>query len=331
MIEPSIVHSLLAHGVKRAVAAEPMSRHTSWRIGGPADYLCVVEEEEQLAGAVDVAVKNGLPWLVLGGGNNVLVSDRGIAGLVILNRLRGITIEPASAPSDAPRQVACGAGVFFARAAQYTAKRGYTGLEWGIAIPGTVGGGVVNNAGAHAADVAGALISADVLDASGHRRTLSAANLKYQYRQSMLKTPHTVQSSAVVTSCRFRIEAADSATALARVEQLREHRLRTQPVKEASAGSTFTNPPNDYAGRLIEAAGLKGHTIGGAQISPLHANFILNIGGARASDVIELVCLARTTVAGRFGVILHPEIQFVGRWNPQELGALLENGAKSDE
>src|SRR5947209_9080988 len=201
-----ILEALTGAGVKRALASGPMRRHTSWRIGGPADYLCVAEDVSQLRAAVSVALSHGLPWLVLGGGNNVLVSDRGIAGLVILNRLRGIAVEGDDSEGF---RVACGAGVFFARAAQYTAKRGYTGMEWGIAIPGTVGGGVVNNAGAHSSDVAGALLSADVMNAAGESERLTPQALQYRYRHSALKTPHTEQSHLVVTSCRLRIEPAD--------------------------------------------------------------------------------------------------------------------------
>jgi UDP-N-acetylmuramate dehydrogenase len=327
MTVDDVVEYLRVHGLSRATAAEPMSRHTSWRIGGPADYLCVAEDLDQLLAAVRTAVRFEIPWLVLGGGNNVLVSDRGIEGLVILNRLRGIAIEESSDEGDGRHQLACGAGVFFAKAAQYTAKRGFTGMEWGIAIPGTVGGGVVNNAGAHSSDVAAALVDADVLDAAGESRRVSPADLQYHYRRSLLKTPHALQSRLVVTSCRFRIYPGDAAEALNKVEELRQHRRRTQPVKEASAGSTFTNPPGDFAGRLVEATGLKGHRIGGAQISPLHANFILNSGGAVAADVLALIRLARDTVFRQYGMDLQPEVQFVGRWRPEELEPVFGDAA----
>lgn len=317
MTDDQVLSALHAAGIKRADKDAPMAKQTSWRIGGSADYLCVAEDEQQLEAAVQIASEHGLPWLVLGGGNNVLVSDAGIAGLVILNRLRGIEIE------DGP-QVACGAGVFFARAAQFTAKHGYAGMEWGIAIPGTVGGGVVNNAGAHGSDISRSLVSADLMDASGHRERLTAGDLAYRYRQSALKTPHAEQSRAVVTSCRFRLQKADPAEAMARVEELRQHRLRTQPVKEASAGSTFKNPDGQHAGALIDQAGLKGHRIGGAQIAPLHANFILNNGSATASDVVALIRLAQSRVRDEFGVRLEPEVQFVGRWPQETLRSLLE-------
>lgn len=313
-----VLEVLRAAGVKRAEKDASMARQTSWRIGGPADYLCVVEDEEQLEAAIAVAREHGLPWLVMGGGNNVLVSDDGIEGLVILNRLRGIAIE------DGPL-VACGAGVFFARAAQFTAKQGYTGMEWGVAIPGTVGGGVVNNAGAHGSEISRSLVSADVLDPNGHRERLTPEDLSYRYRQSVLKMPVAAQSRMVVTSCRFRLQVGSPEAATARVEELRRHRLQTQPVKEASAGSTFKNPEGGHAGALIDRAGLKGYRIGGAQIAPLHANFILNQGGARADDVVQLIRLAQRQVRDQFGVRLEPEVQFVGRWSEEPLRSVLES------
>lgn len=317
----AVTDDLLRAGVKRVTERQPMAKYTSWRIGGPADYLCVVEEEEQLRAAVEVAKQHSIPWLVLGGGNNVLVADDGIDGIVILNRLRGIAIERPANGSDGPI-VACGAGVFFARVAQYTAQRGYTGMEWGIAIPGTVGGGVVNNAGAHWSDVSRSLVSVDILDEDGREQRVTPARLAYQYRESALKTSHTTQTLMVVTACRFRVEPGNAQESTRRVEELRLHRMRTQPVKEASGGSTFKNPPSRHAGALVDQAGLKGHRSGGAQIAPLHANFILNTGDATASDVFDLIRLARSTVRNRFGITLEPEIQFVGRWQPEMLAAI---------
>jgi UDP-N-acetylmuramate dehydrogenase len=196
-------------------------------------------------------------------------------------------------------------------------------MEWGIAVPGTVGGGVVNNAGAHWSDVSRALTSASVVDDEGRQERLAAADLAYRYRQSALKMAHTTQSKLVVTSCRFGLRQDDPEAALARLEKLRQHRLRTQPVKEASAGSTFKNPEGGHAGALIDRAGLKGRRVGGAQIAPLHANFILNLGGARAADVLELMSLAQREVLRQFGVRLEPEVQFVGRWQEDTLRPIL--------
>jgi UDP-N-acetylmuramate dehydrogenase len=317
--DDSVLRALAESRLRRFGAGEPMSRHTSWRIGGPADYFCVVEEFSQLQAAVRVARDHDLPWLVLGGGNNILVSDAGVEGLVILNRLRGLAL----AAYDSGAALVCGAGVFFARAAQYSAQHGYTGMEWGIAVPGTVGGGVVGNAGAHWSDVSRSLLSADVADAAGRVERLAPDDLAYRYRQSALKTPHTTQTRLVVVSCQFAVQPERPEAALARLEELRQHRLRTQPVKEASAGSTFKNPPDSFAGALIEAVGLKGRIEGRARISPLHANFILNLGGATAADVVALMGLARQRVWVRFGVLLEPEVQLVGRWSQDVLHSLL--------
>lgn len=313
MSEGQVLAALTGAGLKRVAAGQPMARYTSWRIGGPAEYFGIAEVPGQVRAAVRVARENRIPWLILGGGNNVLVADEGIEGLVILNRLRGIAIERDTDDAGSA-SLACGAGVFFAKAAQYTAQRGYTGMEWGIAIPGTVGGGVVNNAGAHWSDVSRALASADVLDAEGRQERLTPDDLAYRYRQSALKTPHATESRLAVIACRFHLAPDSPEAVVRRVEELRLHRLRTQPVKEASAGSTFKNPPGDHAGALIDRAGLKGHRIGGAQIAPLHANFILNVGNATAADVLALIRLARDEVRARFGVTLEPEVQFVGRW-----------------
>jgi UDP-N-acetylmuramate dehydrogenase len=311
----SFLQRLREIGLKRATSGEVMSRHTSWRIGGPADYFCVVEEEWQLEQIVELARERRLPWLVLGGGNNVLVADQGIEGLVILNRLRGIEI----GHDEAGPLARCGAGIFFARAAQFTARKGYAGMEWGIAIPGTVGGGVVTNAGAHWSDVSRSLIFATTLDSAGRRDTLSPDDLAYRYRQSALKSSLINTTNIVVTGCSFRLVADSPAAAQARVEELRQHRIRTQPVKESSAGSTFKNPPGEHAGSLIDRAGLKGHRIGGAQIAPLHANFILNVHAATACDVLALIRLAQSRVREQFGIVLEPEVQLVGRWSADTL------------
>lgn len=317
--QDTFADSLQAAGIRRVQVAEQMSRHTSWRIGGPAEYLCVVEDEAQLRNAVEVAVRFEKPWLVLGGGNNILVSDEGIEGLVILNRLRGIAIEQREGGAE----LLCGSGVFFAKAAQFSARQGFSGMEWGIAVPGTVGGGVVNNAGAHDSDVGRQLVSAMVIDAGGRGECLSATDLAYRYRQSALKRPHTTQTRLVVTSCRFRLTPDDASAALSRIEALRAHRLRTQPVKESTAGSTFKNPPGHHAGGLIDRAGLKGHRAGDAQISLLHANFIVNLGSASAADAIALIHLAQSRVRELFGVDLEPEVQFVGRWSEDLLRTVL--------
>jgi len=313
LAKPAVLEELRASGLKRVTANEPMSRHTTWRIGGPADYFGIAETAESLARAATMATRLSMPWLVLGGGSNILVSDQGIAGLVILNRIKtlDVTPEPGGATVEA------GSGVFFARLAHFTAKRGYAGLEWGVAIPGTVGAGVVNNAGAHHGDVQKALLKAEVINARGDTQVLEPSALGFTYRKSALKhsgEQPVRQTASVVTRCWFRVRVDTERSALSVIERLQAQRLETQPITEASAGSTFKNPDSDSAGRLIEAAGLKGTVQGRAEISAKHANFIVNRGNASAADVIELMRRAREVVLDRFGVCLEPEIQLVGRW-----------------
>ncbi len=182
---------------------------------------------------------------------------------------------------------------------------------------------MVNNAGAHWGDVAHALISATVADGDGLSRTMTSDDLAYHYRQSALKERSATRSRFVVTGCRFHLERDSPQASLARVDELRAHRLRTQPVKEPSAGSTFKNPPGNHAGALIESGGLKGYRLGGAQIAPMHANFILNAGGATAGDILGLMRLVQERVKDLFGVDLEPEVQFVGRWPDEALRSVL--------
>lgn len=314
-----VVADLTNAGLKRVAAGASLAEYTSWRIGGPADFFGVADTVEALAAGIAVARRHDMPWIVLGGGSNVLVADDGVEGLVILNRLRGLRIDGST--WDAPEVVA-DAGVFFARVALFTAKQGYTGLEWGVAIPGTVGAGVVNNAGAHHGDVERTLVAADAIDANGNLTQLRPDDLRYRYRGSALKTPIVRSTELVVTRARFRITSGERTRALRTIDELIRQRSETQPISQPSGGSTFKNPPDGHAGALIEEAGLKGHRVGGAEVSRRHANFIVNAGGARASDVAGLINYTRAVVQQQFGVRLETEIQFVGRWPDHAIGAV---------
>jgi UDP-N-acetylmuramate dehydrogenase len=326
-----LLAELRAAGLKRVRANEPMARHTSWRVGGPADYFVIAESREALRSAISIARHHDIPWLVLGGGSNILVADAGIEGLVILNRLKGMMIEdnPDSAPV-----LQADAGVFFARAALFTAKRGYSGLEWGIAIPGTVGAGVVNNAGAHQGDVARTLIAAEAIDADSNTIMLTPTDLGYRYRESILKVaiihPRTTSHHLVVTRCWFRIMHSSPEVALGRINELIRLRSETQPITQPSAGSTFKNPPEGPAGAYIERAGLKGLRIGGAEFSTRHANFIVNLGHASAADIAQLIRRAQEEVFRQFGVHLEPEIQFVGRWPEMCASETIQNSTDTE-
>ncbi|HZT95755.1 MAG TPA: UDP-N-acetylmuramate dehydrogenase [Chloroflexota bacterium] len=312
----NIVDELAAAGLSRARAGEPMSKHTSWRVGGPADYFGVAETAESLRRAIAVAHSHGLGFLVLGGGSNILVADSGIAGLVILNRIRSLNLEGDVNPS----RLEAGAGVFFARAALFSAKRGYSGLEWGIAIPGTVGASVVNNAGAHDGDVSRSLLETEAL-VDGKIVRLARKELQFRYRESSLKQAQAPiqETPVVITRCWFRVDRGQASESMDLITDLMEKRRRTQPIAEPSGGSTFKNPTGSSAGALIEQAGLKGNRIGGAEFSSKHANFIVNRGTATASDIVELMALAQTKVRARFGLELEPEVQLIGRWDPTEI------------
>lgn len=301
---------------KRLLRNEPLARYTAARIGGPADALLQVHGKEELAEAAEWLWSQDLPFLMLGGGSNVLVSDAGVRGVVILNRARRVRFEEEH---DRP-QVWAESGVNFGRLARQAAQRGLAGLAWAAGIPGTVGGAVVGNAGAHGGDMTRNLQLAEILhrmDSPAVRReTWPAERLEYGYRTSRLKRE---PGRAVVLDALLRLERSSTEEIQAEMERYLQHRRTTQPPG-ASMGSMFKNPPGDYAGRLIEAAGLKGARRGEAQISELHANFFVNLGQARAADVAALIELARRKVAEKFGLLLELEIEPVGEWEADQTG-----------
>lgn len=305
---------------------EPLAAYTTMKVGGPADYFVVVQTVDQLIKLVRWARKVDLPYYLLGGGSNILISDAGIRGLVIYNRCRAVRIDAAPlqcmGPVDERPYLFAESGAAMAGVARTSVKAGLTGLEWAVSVPGTVGGAVVGNAGAHGGEVKDNLEDALLLDEVGEVRTMTVANFAYDYRDSALKRRQPLQAGfkAVVLSANFRLTPGNADEISARAERFLAHRRQTQPV-EPSLGSTFVNPPGDYAGRLIEAAGLKGVQVGGAQISHRHANFIVNPGGvgaATAADVLGLLEHVQGQVHQRFGVMLEPEVQLVGAWNSEK-------------
>jgi UDP-N-acetylmuramate dehydrogenase len=282
---------------------EPLGRFTTMRVGGPADLFVVAHNRMELRALVRFARSRGVPATLLGRGSDVVISDRGIRGLVIQNRAEGSRVE-------GDRYVA-ESGVPMARAATETQKAGLTGLEFGLAIPGTVGGAVWANAGAHESDIASALEGADILTAEGTEARLAPSDLDLRYRDSRLKhVPHEI-----VLAATFRLEAAEAAIIKERLDDIRRWRQAHQPLGLPSAGSVFRNPDGDSAGRLIEAAGLKGHRIGGAVVSEKHANFIVNDQKGTAADVRRLVDLVEERVRAVHGVTLVEEVVFLGDWS----------------
>jgi UDP-N-acetylmuramate dehydrogenase len=286
---------------------EPLARFTTMRVGGPADLFATVHNIFELRSIVRFARARGIPHLVLGRGSDVVISDRGVRGLVIQDRAEGSRV-------DGDRYTA-EAGTPMARAATESQKAGLTGLEFGLAIPGSVGGAVWANAGAHEADIAGVLVSARVLDAEGQEAIVPAGELGLAYRDSRLKHGAPGAAPELVLEATFQLSPADPDVIKARLDDIRRWRQAHQPLGLPSAGSVFRNPADDSAGRLIEEAGLKGHRIGGAVVSEKHANFIVNDQKGTAADVRRLGDHVRSVVAGRHGVDLAYEIEFLGDWD----------------
>ena len=290
----------------RVLRDESLAHHTSFRIGGPAEMLVVPETTAQLAGAVRAAHGSGLPLTILGGGSNVLVGDGGIRGVVV--KLAGEFRRTQWGADGERTLVRAGAAVQLGRLARSAAARGLGGLEYAEGIPGTVGGALFMNAGAYGGEVALAVDAVEALDATGAPLALGRDALVFGYRRALLP------AGCVVTAVRFRLHADDPGAIAGRMEAARTRRLESQPHGCPNSGSMFKNPPGDHAGRLIEAAGLKGERIGRARISQKHANFIENEGGARAADVKALMDMAQRVVWERSGIWLEPEVRLVGSW-----------------
>jgi len=288
---------------------EPMAEHVLLRVGGPADLWLEVATLTDLVEAIGMARRRDCPVLLIGNGANLLVSDRGVRGLVLQNRCQTMTFDLQGEP-----RVVVQSGANLASLARQAARHGLSGLEWAISVPGTVGGAVVNNAGAHGGCMADSLVRAEVLTPEGERIWQPVEWFEYDYRSSRLKTqPSADATGYVVLQAELRFRHAPREEIEARMAQYQARRKATQPGGP-SIGSMFKNPPGDYAGRLIEAAGLKGRQVGAARISELHANFFINTGGATAADFVALMNLARESVQSQFGIGLEPEIQMVGDW-----------------
>lgn len=318
--EQSVRTSVRGLGVQ-LLRDEPLAKHTTFRIGGPAEWYVAATTLEQLEGLAELAHEHRVPLTVLGGGSNLLVSDAGIHGLVMVNQTRwhGPAREFRSRwhhPAVRDDQVAAESGVLLAGFARWAVRQGLAGLEWAVSVPGTVGGAVIGNAGAHGSDTAANLAWAVLSYPGCGRQVLGREELRYVYRSSLLKEQlldPAREPKPIVLAAGFDLTAGDAQEIGRRADEYLARRRATQPV-EPSAGSIFRNPPGDHAGRIIESLGYKGHQIGGAQVSLRHANFIVNAGGATAADVAALINLLREQVYRATNIRLVPEILFVGEW-----------------
>ncbi|HKJ38529.1 MAG TPA: UDP-N-acetylmuramate dehydrogenase, partial [Anaerolineales bacterium] len=275
-----VLYAKLGDKVKENV---PLAPYTSARIGGPADIFLMADTSAELARIVKLMWKHEISFTMLGGGSNVLVSDKGARGVVILNRAKGVKFVTGDQPS-----VKAESGVVFSNLANRCASKGLAGLEWAAAVPGTVGGAVYGNAGAFGGDVSSDLISAELLTMEG-RETFTVEQFGYAYRTSVLKRG---ELNAMVLSAEFALKNSTKEDVTVKIQQFSAHRKTTQPPG-ASMGSMFKNPEGNYAGKLIEAAGLKGTRIGNAEISPLHGNFFVNHENTKAEDIRALIELVQ--------------------------------------
>ncbi|WP_019420640.1 UDP-N-acetylmuramate dehydrogenase [Paenibacillus sp. OSY-SE] len=280
---------------------EPLAPYTTWKIGGPADVLVEPAGKEQLIQTVKLLHDLQVPWMTVGRGSNMLISDKGV---------RGVVIHTGSA-LDYVRQeehlIHAGAGYSFIKLSVTSSNLGLAGLEYAGGIPGTVGGAVYMNAGAHGSDVSRILDSAEIVLDTGELVRYGAEEMQFAYRHSVLH-----EKRGIVLEATFRLTPGDRQELKALNASYKDRRRRTQPLTSACAGSVFRNPPGDYSARLIEEAGLKGLRIGGAEVSTQHANFIVNTGQATASDVLTLMERIQLTIKDRYGVELVPEVLVVG-------------------
>jgi UDP-N-acetylmuramate dehydrogenase len=298
-------------GLRREVR---LADFTTWKVGGPAQWFAEPESTAQLQALLAWARAEGLASRVIGAGSNLLVSDAGLEGLTVCNRhLQGAELDPGEGLIEAL------AGEPIPTLARRAARAGLAGLEWAVGIPGTVGGAVVMNAGAQGGCSAEVLESITVVDpaAPDQAFTLPASTMAFAYRHSRLQ-----QEPLVVLSARFRLSPGHDPAAVSRRTSSNLHsRTSTQPYQQPSCGSVFRNPEPLKAGQLIEALGLKGLSIGGAQVSPIHANFIVNTGAASAAEIDQLIAEVQRRVEGAHGLRLHPEVQRLGPFDAIALAA----------
>ncbi|MBX3026505.1 UDP-N-acetylmuramate dehydrogenase [bacterium] len=290
--------------------AEPLSRHTSFRIGGPADAWVEVGSAEEILALQRRGRAEGIPVSVLGIGTNVLVADRGVRGIVLkLGRALGVFDWRQTGDRW---QVRAGAAAPFKKLVMEAAARGLTGLEFAEGIPGSLGGGLLMNAGAFGGEISQCVSAIEVVDPAHGVRELPRAALRFGYRRFDLPPDH------IVTRIDFALTAGDPEAIRAAMASAKRKRDSKQPLGFPNAGSVFKNPPGEFAGRLIEAAGLKGRRVGGAMISERHANFIVNVGDATAADVKALIDEVTDTVWRARAIRLVPEIKLIGDWEGRE-------------
>lgn len=290
-------------GEAKVLVKEPMAAHTTFRIGGPADYFVMPETVEELANVLKLCREEKVPYFILGNGSNLLVGDKGFSGVVIqlYKNFDGLSIEGT--------KVTAKSGAMLIRVAKEAAKAGLTGLEFASGIPGTIGGAMVMNAGAYGGEMKDVVTSVTVLTKNGDIKTLSGEEMNFRYRGSVVEEEGYIVLEAVMELAEGKLEEIQ-----ARIEELSVQRRTKQPIEYPSAGSTFKRPEGYFAGKLIQDANLRGYQVGGAQVSEKHCGFVINAGGATAADVMQLMQDVSDRVKEQFGVTLEPEVKRIGEF-----------------
>lgn len=297
----------IAQNLQKAVAQdrvkinEPLSLHTTFKIGGPADLLVFPANMQEVAGALKIAEQNSLPVTVLGNGSNVLVLDKGIRGLVLK------ISEHMSSIRRTDTTVFAQSGALLSDIAQFTAGHALTGFEFAVGIPGSIGGAVFMNAGAYDGEIRNVILAVNSVSPKGEIRRFLREELAFGYRHSIFQDNHHI-----ICEVEIGLAVGNQCEIEAKMFDLTDRRESKQPLEMPSAGSTFKRPPGFFAGTLIEQSGLKGFVLGGAQVSEKHAGFIVNAGGATALDVLNLIKEVQRRVFDKFGVMLQPEVRIMG-------------------
>ncbi len=290
-------------GKDQVLIDEPMARHTTFRVGGPADYLVSPVKPEQVEDVVRLCKAEDVPYMVIGNGSNLLVSDQGYRGVLIrfLDNYQEVTVHDTIIQAQA--------GALLSAVAKRAARCNLTGMEFAAGIPGTIGGAMMMNAGAYGGEMKDIVSQVSVMDAEGNIKQYSCADMCFGYRDSVV-----AHEDLTVLEVTLKLEAGDADQIKAEMDRLSEQRTSKQPLEFPSAGSTFKRPEGYYAGALIEEAGLRGYQFGGAQVSEKHCGFVINADHASASDVKQLIDYIQKTVYENSGVMMTPEVRFVGEF-----------------
>ena len=299
----TLFKELTEANIGKVLENEPLAKHTTIKIGGPADIYIEPNSTDSLCKAIEIINQHGVKWTVIGRGSNLLVADKGIEGVVIK---LGVGMDNFELNGET---LTVGGGYSVIRLSTIISKKGLSGLEFASGIPGSIGGAVYMNAGAHGSDMSNILLKARILFNDGTIQWLTNEELGFSYRTSVLQE----KRPGICIEAVLQLKNGEKDDIVAVMQKNKDYRRDTQPWNYPCAGSIFRNPLPNYAGQLVEAAGLKGYQIGGAKISEMHGNFIVNAGGATAQDVLDLIAFVKKTILEKYEVSMETEVEIIGR------------------